>query len=83
MAENEHHAASDCTHHQHHRRAVSARAVMIGTKREPLYKIGDVPSSSFEDKDFARVARFPHLNAEQYLSACEEANFTPPFLIGK
>ena len=60
---------------------------MIGTRREPLYRLHDLPPNSQSEGpglegSGGEYARFPHLNSEQYLSACEDANFIPPFLIG-
>lgn len=46
---------------------------------EPLFKFVDVVLPV--EEPFA-VTKFPHLNADQYLIACEEANFVPPFLLG-
>jgi hypothetical protein len=47
---------------------------------EQRYKFGDVVVP--EEETTCGVTRFPHLNSDQYLVACEEANVIPPFLFG-
>lgn len=46
---------------------------------DSLFKFDDIVAVPDE---LENPARFPHLNAEQYLVACEEANYIPPFLLG-
>jgi hypothetical protein len=47
---------------------------------EQRYKFGDVVVP--EEEITCGVTRFPHLNSDQYLIACEEANVIPSFLFG-